>query len=109
MPLGLCKNRLFSLIAFVTDKKVLGQYCDGGDGQTYFGMERIEGEGTEGQTDRLRAFVTGGKVLGQNCDGRTCFGTEMGMENLAEDGNQDIRTKTKSVFKLDSTAQCVTC
>ena len=61
------------------------------------------------RTDRLRAFVTDGKVLGQNCDGRTCFGTEMGMENLAEDGNQDIRTKTKSLFKLDSTAQCVTC
>ena len=53
--------------------------------------------------------MTDGKVLGQNCDGRTCFGTEMGMENLAGDGNQDIRTKTKSLFKLDSTAQCVTC
>ena len=38
---------------------------DEGDGQTCFGMERFEGDGTEGQADGLRAFVTGGKVFGR--------------------------------------------
>ena len=36
MPLGLCKSRLFSLIACVTDGKVLGRNCDG---WTSFGKE----------------------------------------------------------------------
>ena len=52
-------------------------------------MDRFEGEGTEGQTNCLRAFVTHRKVLGWNCDGRTCFGTEMGMENF--DGGGKLR------------------
>ena len=43
--LGLCKRRLFSLITFVMDGKVLGHNCDEGDGQTCFGIERFEGEG----------------------------------------------------------------
>jgi hypothetical protein len=55
----------------VTDGKVLGQNCQGGDGQICFGMERFEWEGTEGQTDSLRAVVTDGKVLGLNRDVQT--------------------------------------
>ena len=71
MPLGIFYRRLFNLIAFVTDGKVLRQNCDEGEGQTCFGMEKIEGEATEGQRDGLRAFVTDRKMLGRNSDGGT--------------------------------------
>ena len=42
-------------------------------------------KGKGGLTDI--AFVTDGKVLGQNCAGRTCFGREMGTENLEYERN----------------------
>ena len=59
---GPCKSRLFSFIAFVMDRKVLGSNCDGSDRKT----------------DR--------HVFGQNFDGRTCFWMKMGMENFGGDG-----------------------
>jgi hypothetical protein len=62
------------IVAEVMDKHFLGWKDLRGRGQ----KDRQTGR----QPESLKAFVTDGKVLGWNCDGRT----ELGTENLAEDG-----------------------